>query len=145
MRNSLRQFNCARCGITREICGRCDRGNIYCGPLCAFKVRCASLKASAKRYQLSFTGRLHHAKRQRSYRAHQRQNHQDLKIVTHQGSPGSASDGVLKKAASKLRFETSHGHCDFCGRFISEWLRLNFYKRRGGAKTAIVRVWPQGP
>lgn len=76
---SYRLFTCARCSALIEICGHCDRGNIYCSKLCADHRRRESLRRAGHLYQLSPRGADNHRRRQREYRRRQR--------VTHQGSP----------------------------------------------------------
>ena len=144
MNDSLRQYNCARCGKSREICGWCDRGNIYCGIICSTLSRLASLKAAAERYRASFKGRFNHAERQKNYRARERVKKDPiLKIVTHQGSPPLRECDVVLAPVNNA-FETIHGHCDFCGRFVGEWLRRSFYKRRSGGVRFFMNAEPQG-
>ena len=145
MSASLRQFNCARCNKLCMICGCCDRGNIYCGKLCSWLTRMASLKAVSKRYQKSFKGAVKHALRQRNYRVRQRlKNNPNSKKVTHQGSPLLMERVVLQTPIDRF-VESVHGHCDFCCRYVGEWLRRSFYKRRGGVDRSSMVGWPQGP
>jgi hypothetical protein len=64
---SHRSFSCAGCHAFVLICRRCDRGNIYCSPQCAQRMRKASLKRANQRYQCSEKGRLQHCVRQQRY------------------------------------------------------------------------------
>ena len=144
MHDSLRLFNCARCKLQVMICGCCDRGNIYCGPLCSARARLTSLKEAAKRYQATFRGALHHAKRQKKYRANQVKNDAEMKKVTHQGSPELTPSDLLKFAA-KVPITAMSGHCHFCGKTCSGFARWAFYKRRGGLGRLKSFVWAQGP
>lgn len=145
MQESLRPFYCARCDLYCEICGRCDRGNIYCGSVCARAIRMAGVKAAGKRYQETPKGACKHAKRQANYRARlQAQNSPHLQKVTHQGSPLEAVHVVLP-TPSKRVFDRLHGYCHFCGCLVGDWLRQTFYKRRGGFCGPGFRAWPQGP
>ncbi len=145
MSESLRQFNCARCSKLCEVCGCCDRGNIYCGKLCSLIARAASMAAAGKRYQKSFKGAVKHALRQHHYRARRcLKNEQDSKKVTHLTSPLLVQHVVLQTPVNRL-VESIHGYCDFCGRWVGEWLRRSFYKRRGGTGRSSMVGWPQGP
>ena len=145
MRESLRQFNCARCHQYCEIGGCCDRGNIYCGMLCSMAARAASLLAAGARYQRSFKGAIKNAARQAKWRAKERlKKEHELKIVTHQGSPSMDGCGVLQAPVERA-FKAMHGYCHFCGRYVGVWLRRSFYKRRGGALRGSLVAWPQGP
>ena len=49
--DSQRLFNCDRCSAQVAICGRCDRGQRYCGAVCAKEARRESQRASNRRYQ----------------------------------------------------------------------------------------------
>jgi len=139
MQDSLRLFNCARCKCQTLICRYCDRGHIYCSPLCSYLSRRAALSAAGKRYQQSFKGALNHAKRQQKYRARQCQNDPVIKKVTHQGSPESGCHDVVK-AAAKMP-----GSCHFCHSKQSDFIRWTFYKRRGGFERRAFYVLAQGP
>jgi len=134
--SSLREFACARCGTRIQICGRCDRGNIYCGIVCSSLARFASLKAAGKRYQKTFAGKINNAKRQKAYRLRQKnilQNTPSQIKITHQSSPDSRCNAVLP--APKL----TPDHCDFCGDFVGGFIRYWFYKGRSRS------VCPAGP
>jgi hypothetical protein len=144
MLNSLRRFSCARCGLPVLICGGCDRGNIYCGPLCSALSRFASLKEAGRRYQATFKGAMHHAKRQQKYRARQGKNNAVMNKVTHQTSPELTPSDLLNLAA-RVPIEVMSGHCHFCKKYCSEFTRWAFYKRRGEAGRIKSFVWPQGP
>jgi hypothetical protein len=63
-----RLFNCERCSAQVVICGRCDRGQRYCGAACAREARRESQRASNRRYQATPRGRKLHAERQGRYR-----------------------------------------------------------------------------
>lgn len=142
MHNSLRLFNCARCQQQTLLCGCCDRGNIYCGSLCSSLARKVSLNLAGRQYQKTFKGALHHAKRQKMYRARKAKNIPIFKKVTHQGSPEPACNGLLTPAfkAPPVRI---NGHCHFCGRKGSGFIRVVFYKQR--ASRAKVSFLAQGP
>jgi hypothetical protein len=126
MENTARLYNCVRCHRQVTICSHCDRGNIYCGKLCANAARSASSRAAGKRYQNTRRGRLKHADRQRHYRIRS-------KKVTHQGSPETPSNDPLttRSAApeSVVGVEDEVIRCHFCGRLCSDSLRLNYLHR----------------
>ena len=145
MRSSLRQFNCARCKQYCEIGGCCDRGNIYCGIICSTAARASSLLAAGFRYQQTFIGRLKHAARTAKWRAKERlKKESELKIVTHHSSPRMDECDVLQTPVERV-FKATHGYCHFCGRYVGEWLRRSFYKRRGGVKRSRLVACSQGP
>ena len=127
MENSARIYNCAGCRCQVVICRHCDRGNIYCGPLCSQPARRQSQRAAGRRYQSSRRGRFRHAARQRCYRLRRRK-------VTHQGSPVSLSHDVL---SPESRVAAAHSgatplavaqglHCHLCKRLCSPFVRLDF-------------------
>jgi hypothetical protein len=89
---AYRLYNCARCQLQVRICLRCDHGNVYCAGECASIRRRESLRHAQARYQRSRRGARRHAERQRQWRARQRQTPQ---IVTHQGSPGIATQCIV--------------------------------------------------
>jgi hypothetical protein len=129
MENPARLFHCARCRAQVLICSRCDRGNLYCGPICAQQARRESLRAAGRRYQRSRRGRLCHAERQRRYR---RRPHN----VTHQGSAAASPHDSLGPESRTVR-----GHngarppigprCHCCHRPCSGFVRLDFLHSPG--------------
>jgi hypothetical protein len=149
MNESLRQYNCLRCRVLSEICGRCDRGNIYCQP-CSVVSRRIGLRAANQRYQRTFKGASKHAARQRVYRQKQSvKKDSELKKVTDQGSPLPSVDDVLIKPRNQEVILPA-SHCHFCGRFVGAWVRNTFYRRRGGDRQRHVElcatsVRSQGP
>jgi hypothetical protein len=62
-----------------SICGRCDRGNIYCAGECAAVSRRASNRRAGARYQRTRRGARRHAVRQQAWRD------RELEKVTQQG------------------------------------------------------------
>ncbi len=126
MENTARLYNCVRCHRQVTICSHCDRGNIYCGKLCANAARRASLRAAGRRHQNTRRGRLKHADRQRHYRIRS-------KKVTHQRSPEPpASDPLITRSEqpeSVVVIGNKAIHCHFCGRLCSDYLRLDYLHR----------------
>ncbi len=144
MEAHARLFNCLRCHAQVVICRACDRGNIYCQPICARSARTESLRASNKRYQKTPRGRLLHAKRQQRYK-------QRIKAkVTYQGSHPLSLRDVLFSSSNKT---IQHRHapikkgascCHFCceGDFA---LFRNDFLYRVSAKKIKLSAWPCGP
>jgi len=134
---TARFYLCAACRALVVICSCCDRGNIYCGQGCASAARHSAQRAAGRRYQSSRRGRRKHAERARRYRARQNK-------VTHQGSPESPIDDVIRPSAAVaprvfLRVprvfpqQSSSRRCHLCGRPCSPFLRTGFVRRRRGA------------
>lgn len=144
MHGTMRQYYCRRCLILVRICGACDRGNIYCGPDCSGPVRKESQKLSARIYQKTRKGAMHHAKRAKNYRQLLAKNSPKIKIVTHQGSPELVTHDLLK-AAVRLPFSLTSTHCHICGRVCHGLTRVAFYKQRSRFGRAEPSSWPQGP
>jgi transposase len=134
MENPARLFHCARCRAQVLICSRCDRGNLYCGRICAQQARRESLRAAGARYQRSRRGRLCHAERQRRYR---RRPHK----VTHQGSAAVPPHDSLAPESRTVRGH--HGarppigpRCHVCHRPCSAFVRLDFLHSPGPRRFA---------
>lgn len=138
MEYSARIFNCVRCHRQVIICSCCDRGNIYCGPLCSQTSRRESIRASGKRYQNTFRGKMKHAERQKRYKK-QLQNK-----VTHHGYQEIPTNDLLQPEINEDIKTISSGaiHCHFCSRSCSLLLRTLFLDR---GRTSIPGVWPLGP
>lgn len=129
---TYRLYNCAHCGVQVRICARCDHGQICCAGPCARARRRESLRRAGARYQRTLRGALCHARRQRRWRARQRE-------VTHQGYRGGAccasvSAAITAQAKTDALPATSvpinaasappAGHCSFCGAPLPAWTRL---------------------
>ena len=141
---TARLYNCARCHCQVVICGRCDRGNIYC-PNCAPVAFRESHRRADAEYQKTDRGKQNHKARQQRY----------LEKMTDKGSPGSppaspscanaeavssanakeerdacsspspATTTQPAQAPAPRRSDGNSGHsCDFCGRLCSAYLRL---------------------
>ena len=65
---SYRLYSCRGCSVSVSICGRCDRGNIYCAGECAAVSRRASNRRAGARYQRTRRGARRHAARQQAWR-----------------------------------------------------------------------------
>ncbi|QTB53408.1 hypothetical protein [Burkholderia pseudomallei] len=127
-----RLYLCARCRAQVFICRRCDRGNRYCRN-CAADVRRDRVREAGRRYQRTRRGRVAHATRSKRYRARRNK-------VTHQGSLGTATDGVLqpdRDAAVALANAAAHSAaplpliCHGCGGLLLPLVRTGFVRRRG--------------
>lgn len=132
-----RLFLCALCYEQVIICTHCDRGNIYCSVSCSSTARKNSLREAGSRYQRSHNGRLNHALRQRHYMQRLRQFKNKM---THQGSIGTTSDGLLPLVKNKAT-KTCKRHisgpiiCCLCSSIVSPLLRSRFL-RYGISKNA---------
>jgi hypothetical protein len=131
--DDARLFLCARCQRQVRICSHCDRGNQYCGPDCARAARGESLRSAGARYQRRRRGRFCHAARQRRYRARCRAREAK---VTHQGSIAprrraslAGKPFVRRDAPMTPAFESHSGYCHFCGRPVSDFVRLGWRRR----------------
>ncbi len=143
MGNTARLYQCACCYRQVVICSQCDRGNIYCTPICAEKSRKASLQSAGQRYQDSHAGRLHHAARQSCYRERQQQK------VTHHGSLAKVRELSLsplsKQEVCDAMVSSCHHHCHVCGHEISEFLRSDFLQQTPALLRGGDPVHSQGP
>ena len=92
MVESFRQTRCAWCGCIFNICRRCDRGQIYCLPLCRRLGRQKSQKEARRRHQQSVEGRKDHADSQRRYRKREKNS------VMEHGSKAHAGSGKVTSA-----------------------------------------------
>lgn len=123
-----RQYYCARCGCRTLICRRCDRGHIYCSPLCSSIRRKESLRRASRRYQKTKRGARRHAVRQKTYRYRKSK-------VTHQGSSSAGKSpqyGQVTKTQPALRALSKAFKpviemvCRFCGCPSSRFVRQGF-------------------
>lgn len=136
---SARFYHCALCHQQVVICSTCDRGNIYCGPMCSRSSRVQSLHRSNNNYQKSIAGRKKHAARQADYR----QRH---KKVTDHGSPTEPPNDLLpSKPDEPLAPKRDHHHCHFCGRSCSAFVRQGFLTKRWRDRLRQFSFWRQGP
>ncbi len=127
MNDTARIFNCVRCQRQTIICTYCDRGNIYCGSLCARQSRTQNHRIANQIYQKTFRGKQQHSVRQCAYRLRQKQK------VTDHGSALISQNDLLpatENDTKKIMLEKTH--CHFCKRIISPYLRngyLRYYIR----------------
>jgi len=143
---SYRLYSCRCCGVSVSLCGRCDRGNIYCGGECAVKCRRESCRRAGARYQRTRRGAQCHAARQQAWHERRKQK------LTHQGcastgpvftmaitvdvtateSSDAPSAPDITSALPRKRGHEAHrkaGHCDFCQVRLPRFTRLR--TRRG--------------
>jgi hypothetical protein len=144
MEPTARLYQCILCHKQVTICSKCDRGNIYCAPICAARARMKSLKLAGFRYQTTLNGKRHHAARQACYRMRLR------KIVTHRGSPLTPQHASIKSIENKTEnSEIGHNRstltCFFCKNPISDWLRNDFLRRRDHKKSSRLNACAQSP
>lgn len=143
MKNSARQFHCARCHKQVVICSVCDRGNIYCGPSCSRISRAMHQRLANYAYQKTLKGRQKHAQRQRSYRQRQSANQQK---VTYQGSPDCTVGDLLRAVPEKSRswpVELFSCHC--CGKVVGAFLRSHFLRYHQDTRSRYSSFWSRGP
>lgn len=119
-----RLFVCNRCRAQVVVCSPCDRGQRYCGSVCARLSRLENQRASNRRYQATPRGRNLHAERQTRYRREQARP----VGVTEQGASGGTS------APHGLAALRPNRACAVCGAARTPFLRLDpnrsAYKRR---------------
>ena len=126
MNNTARLYNCARCHCQVIVCTHCDRGNIYCGSICAKKSRTLHHRLANHIYQNTFSGRQKHALRQSHYRLHQKNK---IKKVTDRGSTKTPINDLLftsKNIDKKTR--PIKIHCHFCVKNVFPYLRNGYLR-----------------
>jgi len=143
MGNAIRLFNCLGCHCQVFICSDCDRGNIYCGQVCAQAARTRSLREARQRYQKSRQGRLKHAQRQQRYRQCKKEK------VTDQGSLFQTQYVQLEKMLNKDVIPTDATvictNCHFCGKHRSSFMRIGFLRRENKIKIEKHSAFSLGP
>ncbi len=140
MEKSARIYNCARCHHQTVICNDCDRGNIYCGPLCSQQSRAQNHRKANQSYQKSLRGRQKHAARQRRY--HERNKNK----VTDQGSPDLFPNDLLPNEPSGDKLRSAEPICcHFCGEIVSSFLRNEYLRHSREHKSHHSSSWPLGP
>jgi hypothetical protein len=123
-----RLFLCSLCRQQVLICRRCDRGQVYCGHVCALEVRRGRQREARRRYQASERGRRMHADRSRQYRARGRR-------VTDQG----------RKLATKPAQQPQLSHAAAMAAqpvIINAGVRVNVCYRCGQSVSNLVRMAP---
>ena len=127
MKQSSRIYSCTFCLKQVVICSHCDRGNIYCGPICAGTARQKYCKTSNKRYQQTQQGKFNNALRQKRFR--ERKN----KKVTDHGSQNTPQHVLLSKVKNNaiknvIKQNTNDIRCCICNNIVSDWLRYDFLR-----------------
>jgi hypothetical protein len=114
-------YTCSHCQTLAVICRSCDRGNIYCSEECAAKKRRESWRASSKRYQATFAGKVKHAARQERYREAVKEK------VTQQGTHVEASvvslETTTETEAPHLVPDYARLQCTLCGVWCGLFVR----------------------
>ena len=128
MQPTSRLYFCLLCYQKVLICSHCDRGHEYCSKVCSSEARKINMKASSRRYQETFKGKLAHALRQADYKAR-------LKKVTHQGSEVPVSNVLLDLIENKSEEENNEQAietpcCCFCGKEVSNFYRSSFIRHK---------------
>lgn len=144
MEPTSRLYQCMLCHEQTVVCSHCDHGQIYCSRACSKKARVSSLKIIRARYQLTFKGRCHHAARQAAYRMRRYQK------VTDQGSPPLPQHAPIeplenRAESTKVKQAMPILMCHFCHQPVSDWLRRDFLRRRGGKKMPRLPPCAQAP
>ena len=148
--DSGRRYLCARCMAAVLIGTCCDRGNRYCFGNCSKISRHESQKESGKRYRQTKNGKAKANERQARFRSRQRlkeamqkDTSQPLQqeeksplpqpslsaqeeIVTHHGGPPHPTDVPIPPVPTvKPIIAHKPFCCHFCGRLLSERVRIN--------------------
>jgi hypothetical protein len=93
-------MTCRRCSTLFIVCGSCDHGRLYCGPLCQKSRRREANRESGKTYRRTEKGRANQRDRQGRFRGRRRQRVAPLEpTVTHQGSSTPAKEPVLQNGS----------------------------------------------
>ena len=123
MNDTARIFNCVRCQRQTIICAYCDRGNIYCGFICARQSRIQNHRISNRIYQKTYRGKQKHSERQKYYRLRQKEK------VTDQGSVSiSQNDLLLATEIDTKKITSEQMHCHFCKQIVSPYLRNGYLR-----------------
>lgn len=144
MESTTRLFQCASCHTQVMVCTQCDRGQIYCGKVCAIASRTKSMRLAGAHYQSTLVGKHNHAARQARYRKRLKQ------IVTHQGSPPVSPHAPIESLENQPKEpdetqEKSVLTCCFCKKTVFGWIRHDFLRRRGNKKADKIPIYPQAP
>jgi len=133
--DTQRLFYCDRCHAQVVICQRCDRGNRYCGEVCARAARRDGQRASNRRYQTTSQGRQLHAERQARYR----RRTSGKPDVTERGRQ-TVAVGAPEKERNKAVLPAAPGQvCPVCGASRTSFLRLGPRKRPRKARLSYIR------
>jgi hypothetical protein len=145
---SYRLYSCRGCSVSVSICGRCDRGNIFCAGECAALSRRASSRRAGARYQRTRRGARQHAARQRTWRERQSEK------VTQQGCAPTVPVFTMSVTVDTAAFEITDapsgsdkpleaprkaqhyhqrvaGRCNFCHALLPLFTRLRTWRGWG--------------
>jgi hypothetical protein len=109
------------------------------------------MRQAGKRYQSTFKGRIHHAKRQAAYRRREQEKTEEAKKVTHHSSKLDVPNDLLAIVPTAEKIEDlavvvrQNRCCDFCSRGKFQYFRQGFVRHPVVNKTLIASRWPQGP
>ena len=120
-----RLASCPRCQRIFSICRACDRGHVYCGPVCSGLARRDSRRRARRRHRHSPEGRLDHRDRERARRQRRRQA---PRVGDHGSTPPASSASLpasIREARSHAPFSTvapspvaAARHCAVCRRLL---------------------------
>jgi hypothetical protein len=141
VRPDYRLYACVRCRRLVAICSVCDRGQWYCGQVCAHQSRREKSRAAGRRYQASRRGRHRHAARQSRYRLRRQAGRQPaVQKVTHQATPerplAFTLQATTRAPGPRCAVQESWWHrqdvviCNACGAACAPYARLDFLRRR---------------
>jgi len=143
---SYRLYSCRGCSVLVSICGRCDRGNIFCAGECAAVSRRASNRRAGARYQRTRRGARRHAARQQAWRDREREKvtqqgcapvgpvftmsiTADVAAIEHQDEPTVTEPLPALPPKRDHHRQRQAGRCDFCYALLPVFTRLR--TRRG--------------
>ena len=143
---SYRLYSCRGCSMLVSICGRCDRGNIYCAGQCAAESRRASNRRAGARYQRTRRGARRHAARQQAWRDREEAKVTqqgcapvgpvfrmsitvDVTAIEHQDEPAVTEPLPALPPKRDHHRQRQAGRCDFCYALLPMFTRLR--TRRG--------------
>lgn len=138
---SYRLYSCRGCNVLVSICGRCDRGNIYCAGECAAVSRRASNRRAGVRYQRTRRGAQRHAARQHKWRELELQKVTqqgcapvgavftmsitvDVAAIEHPDEPAISEPVPVSAPEHDHSRHRKSGRCDFCHAPLPVFTRL---------------------
>jgi hypothetical protein len=145
---SYRLYSCRCCGVSVSLCGRCDRGNIYCAGECAVKCRRESRRRAGARYQRTRRGAQCHAARQQAWRERcaQKVTHQgcastgpvftmsitvDMAAIELHDAPSAPEETRASPPKRDRDGQRQAGRCDFCHAPLPAFTRLRTWRGWG--------------
>ena len=143
---SYRLYSCWGCRVLVSICGRCDRGNIFCADECAAESRRASNRRAGARYKRTRRGARRHAARQQAWRERESEKVTqqgcapvgpvfrmsitvDVTAIEHQDEPAVTEPLPALPPKRDHHRQRQAGRCDFCYALLPMFTRLR--TRRG--------------